>query len=339
MDEENRSGTPGAIPSAAARQLPLTGGAKARRDAGGGVPRAGARGAGRFWALRQAAEDAGVLEMYIYGDVEGNYWDWRTGEEIKSDTSAEHFKAELAKFPEAKEIRIFINSYGGEVFEGTAIYNQLKRHKARKVVYVDGFACSIASVIAMAGDEVIMPRNTMMMIHDMRMATVGNARQLRKAADDLEAINAAGRQAYLSKAGDRLTETRLRHLMEAETWLSAAQCIELGLADRYADEEADMNEAAAILQRGNAALQQQLERQRAIAAQLRELCGSGVNPQSPPQVAGTDGTPGAASPTDETPKFPPRAAATDGAPGAASPAAEPKAEAKKPTLMEFLARV
>ena len=74
---------------------------------------------------------------------------------------------------------------------------QLRRHPAHKTVYVDGFACSIASVIAMAGDEVVMPRNTLMMIHNMWMYTSGNAEQLRKAADDLDTINASGRKAYL----------------------------------------------------------------------------------------------------------------------------------------------
>ena len=85
------------------------------------------------------------------------------------------FPKSWPKYPDASEIRIYINSYGGSVFEGTAIYNQLKRHPAHKTVYVDGFACSIASVIAMAGDEVVMPRNTMMMIHNMWSCVCGNA--------------------------------------------------------------------------------------------------------------------------------------------------------------------
>ena len=106
-----------------------------------------------------------------------------------------------------------VAAFGGSVFEGTAIYNQLKRHPAHKTVYVDGFACSIASVIAMAGDEVVMPRNTMMMIHNMWSCVCGNAAELRKAADDLDIINDAGRQAYLSKAGDKLTEEKLAEMM------------------------------------------------------------------------------------------------------------------------------
>ena len=224
-----------------------------------------------MWKIQQAANRDNVLQLYIYGDVEGGYWDWWSGEYVESDTSAEHFREELAKYPNAGEIEIFINSYGGEVFEGTAIYNQLKRHPAHKTVYIDGFACSIASVIAMAGDEIVMPRNTLMMIHNMWMGAVGNAAQLRKAADDLDVINNAGRQAYLQKAGDKLSEERLVEMMDAETWLTAQDCIELGLADRFADEDADLSKAGEILQRVNLSFEQQVQRNKAIAARAREL--------------------------------------------------------------------
>ena len=224
----------------------------------------------RLWELKQAAE-AGVLELYIYGDVESETFNWEAWRYEPSENSAQHFREELAKYPDASEIRIYINSYGGSVFEGTAIYNQLKRHPAHKTVYVDGFACSIASVIAMAGDEVVMPRNTMMMIHNMWSCVCGNATELRKAADDLDIINDAGRQAYLAKAGDKLTEEKLAEMMDAETWLTAAQCVEYGLADRLADQDADMSKASAILQKVNTGLEQRLHYQQELAAQLREL--------------------------------------------------------------------
>lgn len=224
----------------------------------------------RLWELKQAAE-GGVLELYIYGDVEGETLNCVTWRYEPGENSAQHFREELAKYPNASEIRIYINSYGGSVFEGTAIYNQLKRHPAHKTVYVDGFACSIASVIAMAGDEVVMPRNTMMMIHNMWSCVCGNAAELRKAADDLDIINDAGRQAYLAKAGDKLTEAKLAEMMDAETWLTAEQCVEYGLADRLADQNADMSNASAILQRVNTSLEQRLRYQKELSAQLREL--------------------------------------------------------------------
>ena len=112
----------------------------------------------QMWEIKQKAE-TDELDLYIYGDVENDGYDFWTGEVIRSETSANAFREALEENPGVVQINIYINSYGGSVFEGTAIYNQLKRHPAHKTVYIDGFACSIASVIAMAGDEVVMPRN------------------------------------------------------------------------------------------------------------------------------------------------------------------------------------
>lgn len=223
-----------------------------------------------MWELKQSAE-RGALDLYIYGDVEGDGYDWWSGEVIESETSANALRDALAEHANAKQINVYINSYGGSVFEGTAIYNQLRRHPAHKTVYVDGFACSIASVIAMAGDEIVMPRNAMMMIHNMWMSATGNAADLRKAADDLDTINAAGRQAYLAKAGDKLDEAALTEMMDKETWLSAEQCIAYGLADRYADSDADLSGASAVLQRATLTLEQRIAVNRSLAAQLRQL--------------------------------------------------------------------
>ena len=101
----------------------------------------------------------------------------------------------------------------------------------------------------MAGDEIIMPANTMMYIHNMWMGAVGDAAQLRKAADDLDVINAAGRQAYLQKAGEKLSEEKLAELMDAETWLTARECVELGLADRIAEQDADLSAMVDMMQK------------------------------------------------------------------------------------------
>ncbi len=235
-----------------------------------------------MWEIRQAVGDR--LDLYIYGDVEGDSYDWWTGEIIRSETSANRFREELAKYPNVTEIAIYINSYGGSVFEGTAIYNQLKRHPAHKTVYVDGFACSIASVIAMAGDTIVMPRNTLMMIHNMWSFAIGNAAELRKAADDLDIINEAGQQAYLAKAGDKLDADTLRQMMDAETWLTAEQCIAYGLADEYAERDVDLTEAKAILQKANLSIEQSISVHRSLAAQLRELT-------TPPKAEPAQATP------------------------------------------------
>ena len=183
-----------------------------------------------MWEFRQEA-GSDSLSLYIYSTVEKDVW-WK-----ESETSAQHFRNELAKHPDVKEITVYINSLGGSVMEGIAIYNQLKRHPAHVTVRIDGFACSIASVIAMAGDTVIMPKNTVMMVHNAWTIALGNSRELRKAADDLEVINNASRQAYLDKAGDKLTEEKLTELLDGETYLTAVQCMELGLIDSYGDDD------------------------------------------------------------------------------------------------------
>lgn len=223
----------------------------------------------QMWELKQKTQ--GTLDLYIYGDVEADWYDWWREEVVRSETSANTFRDELAAHPEVSQINIYINSQGGSVIEGTAIYNQLKRHPAHKTVYVDGFACSIASVIAMAGDEVVMPRNTMMMLHNMWMVVQGNAAELRKAADDLDKMNEAGRAAYLQKAGDKLTPERIAQMEDDETWLTAQECMEYGLADRFAEQDADLSNAAEVLKKANLDLEQRIRVQKSLAAQLRFL--------------------------------------------------------------------
>lgn len=223
----------------------------------------------QMWEIKQKTQ--GTLDLYIYGDVKADGYDWWREEVIRSETSANTLRDELASHPEVSQINIYINSQGGSVIEGTAIYNQLKRHPAHKTVYVDGFACSIASVIAMAGDEVVMPRNTMMMLHNMWMVVQGNAAELRKAADDLDKMNEAGRAAYLQKAGDKLTPEMIAQMEDDETWLTAQECMEYGLADRYAEQDADLSNAAEVLQKANLDLEQRIRVQKSLAAQLRSL--------------------------------------------------------------------
>lgn len=234
-----------------------------------------------MWELRQSAQPD-TLDLYIYGDVEGDYYDWWNGRMIEFETSANHFRDELTQHPDVKQINIYINSVGGSVFEGTAIYSQLRRHPARKTVYVDGFACSVASVIAMAGDKVVMPKNTMMMIHNIWNIVIGNATQLRKAADDLDVIMAGNRQAYLLKSNGKITEEKLIELLDAETWLTAEQCIAYGFADELLEKEADLAAAKQMLQQVNQSMEQHLSYNKALAAQIRELAAkSGPQPAAP----------------------------------------------------------
>lgn len=235
------------------------------------------------WELKQATE-SNALDMYIYGDVEGDYYDWWNDVEVESETSANHFRNELAKYPQATKINIYINSYGGSVFEGTAIYSQLKRHSAEKIVYVDGFACSVASIIAMAGDKIIMPKNTMMMIHNAWNIVLGNSKELRKAADDLDTIMEGNRQAYMEKSNGKMTEEKLMELLENETWLTAQQCLDYGLCDSIGSEEVDLSKANEMLKNVNQTLEQKLTINKAIAAQIREMTKAiAVEPTEPEQ--------------------------------------------------------
>ncbi|MEV2311986.1 head maturation protease, ClpP-related, partial [Paenibacillus larvae] len=126
---------------------------------------------------------------------------------------------------------LYINSPGGSVFEGIAIHNMLKRHKAKVNVYVDALAASIASVIAMAGDTIYMPKNSMLMIHNPWIFAWGNAAEMRKIADDLDRIGNSSKQTYLQKAGLKLTDEKLQEMLDAETWLSADEAFAYGLCD------------------------------------------------------------------------------------------------------------
>lgn len=188
------------------------------------------------YLIKQATEP-NTVDLYIYDDVEGDSQDWWTGETIPSDTSANTIKQQLDAAGNAQQINVYINSYGGEVKEGLGIYNLLKRNTAYKTAYIDGFACSIASVIPMACDKVIMGTNTLMMIHHASMGVFGNSEDLRKAANDIDVIDSASCSSYLEKAGDKLNQETLTQLLDAQTWLNAEQCLQYGLCDEIAGKE------------------------------------------------------------------------------------------------------
>ena len=136
----------------------------------------------RYYSLVQ---DGATADVDIYGDITSYPWS-------ESDVSAYGLSKQLAELEGVETINVNINSYGGEVAEGLAIYNALKRHKARVVTRCDGFACSIASVIFAAGDERVMHDASLLMIHNAWTSVWGaNAAELRKQADDLDTITQA----------------------------------------------------------------------------------------------------------------------------------------------------
>lgn len=181
--------------------------------------------------------------IYIYGDItDENY--------SESDVSALSFRKELSEMPSVSEIEVRVQSYGGSVFSGVAIYNMLKNHKAVVAVYIDGVACSIATVIAMAGDKIIMPSNSMMMIHNpMSSLSYGNSNELRKMADTLDKIRESSIDAYLSKSNGKITREKLIELLDEETWLSAEECKNYGFCDEVTNQVelvAKFNESTCI---------------------------------------------------------------------------------------------
>lgn len=178
----------------------------------------------KFWDFKALDEKTG--ELTLYGEISDISW-W--GDEI----TPKQFKEDLDALGDIDVLNVYINSPGGNVFAGQTIHSMLKRHKATINVYVDGLAASIASVIAMAGDRVIMPRNAMMMIHNPWTIAMGNAQELRKTADDLDKAGQSMIEAYLSKAS--IERDKIAELMEAETWLSAEECLEYGFADEIED--------------------------------------------------------------------------------------------------------
>ena len=149
------------------------------------------------------------------------------GEVYADDNSV---KEQLANMQSAKEITVNINSVGGDVFTGISIYNMLKRHKAKIIVNVDGLAASIASVIAMAGDVVKMPSNSMMMVHNAMSGGFGNANDLREIADLLEKVTSTLMNTYLDKS-EKIKEATLKALLDAETWLTAEEAFSYGFVD------------------------------------------------------------------------------------------------------------
>ena len=170
-------------------------------------------------------------EIKVYGDIRANFW---KDEEDKSVTSVADLEKFLTENKNLATIDIYINSNGGSVFDGIAMYNMLKRHKAYKRVYIDGFACSIASVIAMVGNKVVKPKTSMMMIHNPWTIAMGNAEELRKIADDLDMMGDVIKNAYMSKVN--IGEDKLSELMNAESFLTAEQCFEYGFCTQVRDE-------------------------------------------------------------------------------------------------------
>ncbi len=172
----------------------------------------------RYFSLSKEGRKA---RLDIYGNITSCPW-------MEGDMSAKILSTQLDELGDVDEIEVHINSYGGEVAEGLAIYNALRGHTARVKTVCDGLACSIASVIFMAGDERVMRKASLLMIHNAWAYGEGNAAELRKQADDLDAITEASKVAYLSRIS--IDAEELTALMDAETWIAPERAVEMGFA-------------------------------------------------------------------------------------------------------------
>ena len=143
------------------------------------------------------------------------------------------FLDEIGALPDEQRITLRINSPGGSVFDAVAIHNALKRHPAGVTVWIDGIAASAASYIAMAGDEVVMPANAFLMIHDPSGMVLGTADDMRAMAEALDKIKTSLVAGYAAKSGG--TDADIAELMRKETWFDAEEAVALGFVDRVAE--------------------------------------------------------------------------------------------------------
>lgn len=215
--------------------------------------------------------EGNAIELKMYGEIGERYWKEDNDDNIYS---LKDLEAALKENKNAATIDIYINSVGGDVFDGIAMYNMLKRHKAYKRVFIDGFACSVASVIAMCGNQVIMPKSSMMMIHNAWTIAMGNANELRKQADDLDKINETIKNAYLKRKTLTIDEAKLTELMDNESYLSADKCLEYGLCTKVAD-DIDGNEVQSRVEEGldymNGLYQNKLEALKAMKNCIKDI--------------------------------------------------------------------
>ena len=169
-------------------------------------------------------------DLYIFGDICAYPW------ESQGEQSGVSIVRQLKEL-DVDEIKVHINSYGGDVAEGLAIYNVLREHKAQIVTICDGFACSAASVVFMAGDKRVMQPASLLMIHNAWTVAMGNAAELRKTADDIETITQASVEAYKKVA--TISEDEIKALMDAEKWILPKDAVDYGFATDIDDEDDD----------------------------------------------------------------------------------------------------
>ena len=161
-------------------------------------------------------------EIYLYGTIGQDYWD-------EDATTAKDFCQQLSAFAPDDEVHIHVNSPGGSFHDGAAIYSAIQQHAGRTVAHIDGLAASAASFCIMSADEVLMSPAANVMIHRASGSVRGNAEDLRAVADTLDMLDQQLVDLYTAKSGK--AEDEVRAMLEAETWMNAAQALEAGFID------------------------------------------------------------------------------------------------------------
>lgn len=177
-----------------------------------------------FWDIKASTDNKKSGDIYIYGYIVFEKWE-------DSDVTASSFKKDLDALGDVDTLNIYVNSGGGSVFQAQAIYSILKRHTAQKNGYIDGIAASAATFILMACDRIHMPTNANFMVHKPMGGGYGNVNDLRKVIEMLEKIEEAVNTAYLSHIGNKITEDKLKELLDAETWMTAQEAFDYGFVD------------------------------------------------------------------------------------------------------------
>lgn len=175
----------------------------------------------RFWEIRAATKPK-TGEVLLYGPIGSATW---LGDEV----TPKQFREDLETLGDVEGIDLFINSEGGDVFAAQAIYSTLRRHPAKVHTFVDGLAASAASLVAMAGDTITMPRNAMLMLHSPWAAAVGNAGDLRAVAEDLDRVRESMIAVYAERSGKSKDE--IVSILDNETWYTAQEAVAAGFAD------------------------------------------------------------------------------------------------------------
>lgn len=177
-------------------------------------------------SLNPQMETEAILDIF---DEIGEYEDFLTGD-LKG-VGPRKISGFLNDHSDVTDIKVRIQSYGGDAFEGISVLNLLKTSGKKVTVEVLGVAASAASVIAMAGEKIVMHPTSQLMIHNCWTLAVGNSKELRKTADDMDKIMESMKAAYLAKAGGKLTADKLQDLLDGETYLTADECLVYGLCD------------------------------------------------------------------------------------------------------------